>query len=192
MLKQLTYRHSHEEVVKKSTFIATVAPVTSLQQAIDFIQQNSDASATHNCWAYRVQNIYRFNDDGEPAGTAGKPILNAIDGQGFNNTVALVIRYYGGIKLGTGGLMRAYGGSVNRCLQSATFQIIQNLTTVNISLSFAYIQSIHNLSRLYKAFIKSENFTETGADLKIEILADDKNQFIIDATNLCKGKITVT
>ncbi|VAW41680.1 FIG000605: protein co-occurring with transport systems (COG1739) [hydrothermal vent metagenome] len=192
MLKQLTYKHANEEVIKKSTFIATVAPVTSLQQAIDFIQQNSDVSATHNCWAYRLQDIYRFNDDGEPTGTAGKPILNAIDGQGFDNTVALVIRYYGGIKLGTGGLMRAYGGSVNRCLQSSEFQIIQNLTMINISIPFAYIQSIHNLSKSYTAIIKTENFTETGADLKIEIITDDKSQFIIDATNLCKGRVTVT
>ena len=136
-MKQLLQTETLEEIIKKSTFIAIVSPVSSVQQAQDFLQQHSNLTATHNCWAYQIGQEYRFNDDGEPSGTAGKPILNAITGQEFDNTVALVIRHYGGIKLGTGGLMRAYGGVVSRCLQQAAFEPIKHYSEFSLSVSFA-------------------------------------------------------
>ena len=79
----------------------------------------ADPTATHNCWAYRIGSEYRFSDDGEPAGTAGRPILAAIDGQGCDQVVVVVTRWYGGIKLGAGGLVRAYGGCAAECLRAA-------------------------------------------------------------------------
>src|SRR3546814_18000784 len=75
--------------------------------------------ATHNCWAWRIGDDYRSNDDGEPAGTAGRPILAAIDGQGMDRVVVVVTRWFGGIKLGAGGLVRAYGGTAAECLRRA-------------------------------------------------------------------------
>ncbi|MFC6616804.1 IMPACT family protein [Deinococcus radiophilus] len=75
--------------------------------------------ATHHCWAYRIGELYRFNDDGEPGGTAGAPILRAIEGQGVQHVMVIVVRYYGGVKLGTGGLVRAYGGAAAECLRTA-------------------------------------------------------------------------
>jgi putative IMPACT (imprinted ancient) family translation regulator len=76
-------------------------------------------NATHNCWAWKIGDQYRSTDDGEPGGTAGRPILAAIDAQDCDQVVVLVIRWYGGIQLGTGGLARAYGGGANKCLQPA-------------------------------------------------------------------------
>ncbi len=83
------------------------------------MQQISNTTATHNCWAYRIGQDYRFNDDGEPGGTAGRPILQAIEGQGVDRVVVVVTRWYGGIKLGAGGLARAYGGTAAECLRLA-------------------------------------------------------------------------
>ena len=188
-LKQLSHQHHNEEVIKKSTFIAIVAPVTSVEQAHLFIKDHSNLNATHNCWAYRIKDSYRFNDDGEPSGTAGKPILNAIDGQEFDNTVALVIRHYGGIKLGTGGLMRAYGGSVNRCLQNADFEIIQDFSRLYFSAPFPLIQSVHNLSKNYQARILKEQYFEQGAHFEIELLSASKDNFKVDANNMSKGQL---
>ena len=73
--------------------------------------------ATHHCWAYRIGPAYRFGDDGEPGGTAGAPILRAIEGQGVDRVMVVVVRFYGGVKLGTGGLARAYGGTAAECLR---------------------------------------------------------------------------
>ena len=72
-----------------------------------FFAANSDPEATHNCWAYKIGQEYRFNDDGEPGGTAGRPILQAIEGQGMDRVAVLVVRWFGGVKLGAGGLVRA-------------------------------------------------------------------------------------
>jgi len=107
------------EEIRKSRFITLAAPITSAQEAQAFIEQHSDLNATHNCWAWKLADQYRSNDDGEPGGTAGRPILAAIEAQGFDQVVVLVIRWYGGIQLGTGGLARAYGGGANKCLQTA-------------------------------------------------------------------------
>lgn len=109
----------YREEVRKSRFIAFAAPATSAAEAQAFITAHSDLSASHNCWAWKVGQQYRFSDDGEPSGTAGRPILAAIEAQCMDHVAVLVIRWYGGIQLGTGGLARAYGGSANKCLQAA-------------------------------------------------------------------------
>ena len=188
-MKQLTKTHITEELIKKSTFITIVASVNSAEEAMDFLAEHSNFDATHNCWAYKIQQAYRFNDDGEPSGTAGKPILNAIEGQGFDNTVAVVIRHYGGIKLGTGGLMRAYGGGVSRCLQSAEYEAIQDLSEIILKVPFQYIQSIHNLSGNIKAQIISEDFNEEGAIIVITLLTSSNQIFKEKAINISKGQI---
>lgn len=190
-MKQLIEIVRREEVIKKSTFIAIVSPVTSVESALSFIQEYSQENVTHNCWAYKVGQNYRFNDDGEPSGTAGMPILKAINGQDFDNTAALVIRHYGGIKLGTGGLMRAYGGSVNRCLQEAGFETIKDMDTFKLSTPFQYTQSIYNLVKKFKAQVVSEDFNEVGAIIAIEILSDKKEVFVNEAVNMSKGSISL-
>ena len=119
MTETLAAPVGHELEVKHSRFIVHAAPVSTPEEALAWFTQVGDPAATHNCWAYRIGGQYRFNDDGEPAGTAGRPILAAIDGQGLDQVAAVVTRWYGGIKLGAGGLVRAYGGSVAECLRLA-------------------------------------------------------------------------
>ena len=93
--------------VKHSRFLVHAAPVATPAAALAYLASVADPAATHNCWAWRIGQEYRSSDDGEPSGTAGRPILAAIDGQGFDQVMAVVTRWYGGIKLGAGGLVRA-------------------------------------------------------------------------------------
>lgn len=107
---------SFEEEIKKSRFQAFVTPVESEQDIKDFLEAYRDTTTTHQCWAWKIGHNVRFNDDGEPSGTAGRPILATIEGNELTNVLVLVNRWYGGIKLGTGGLVRAYGGCAGQCL----------------------------------------------------------------------------
>ncbi|CAB1212411.1 IMPACT family protein [Acinetobacter bouvetii] len=107
---------SFEEEIKKSRFQAIAVPVENEQAVKDFLEMNKDLTTTHQCWAWKIGHQVRFNDDGEPSGTAGRPILGSIEGNELTNILVLVNRWYGGIKLGTGGLVRAYGGCAGQCL----------------------------------------------------------------------------
>ena len=107
---------TYEEEIKKSRFQALAIPVESEDEVKKMLAQHLDISTTHQCWAWKIGHHVRFNDDGEPSGTAGRPILATIEGNELTNVLVLVNRWYGGIKLGTGGLVRAYGGTAGQCL----------------------------------------------------------------------------
>ncbi|KZN35926.1 elongation factor [Pseudoalteromonas luteoviolacea S2607] len=116
----------HEEI-KKSTFIVHIAHTPTLEEAKAFIRSINDEfpDARHNCWAHVAgapggSHVLGFSDDGEPNGTAGKPMLNVLMGSGIGEITAVTTRYFGGIKLGTGGLVRAYGGTLNNALRELT------------------------------------------------------------------------
>lgn len=110
---------SFEEDIKKSRFQAIAVPVENEQAVKNFLETHKDLTTTHQCWAWKIGHNIRFNDDGEPSGTAGRPILATIEGNELTNILVLVNRWYGGIKLGTGGLVRAYGGCAGQCLLMA-------------------------------------------------------------------------
>ena len=109
----------HEEDIKKSRFQALAIPVENEDDVKKQLELLKDPSTTHQCWAWKIGHHVRFNDDGEPSGTAGRPILATIEGNDLTNVLVLVNRWYGGIKLGTGGLVRAYGGTAGQCLLKA-------------------------------------------------------------------------
>jgi len=146
--------------IKKSRFVAIAAPVSTEQAAKDFLREHSDPTANHNCWAWRMGQNYRFNDDGEPSGTAGKPILQAIDGQQIDNVVVLVIRWFGGILLGSGGLIRAYGGTAASCLREAEKTEVFDLIGFSLDCDFsdhallkARLSAVENLSLTREEFL---------------------------------------
>lgn len=122
---KVAYQGGEGEIIeKKSRFIATVAPIESEEEAITFIEQlkKKNWNATHNCFAYvlgRNHEIQRFSDDGEPSGTAGKPILDVLLGENIHNVAVVVTRYFGGTLLGTGGLVRAYSKSAKVGLENS-------------------------------------------------------------------------
>ncbi|MGC6389194.1 IMPACT family protein [Ewingella sp. S1.OA.A_B6] len=115
---------SFSEEIKKSRFITLLAPTEGIEAAKAFIKdvRNQHPAARHHCWAFVAgapadSQQFGFSDDGEPAGTAGKPILGHLMGSGVGEITAVVVRYYGGIMLGTGGLVRAYGGGTQQALK---------------------------------------------------------------------------
>ncbi len=127
--------------VKGSRFIAQVFHVSSREEAeqvYDRVKKKYH-NATHNCFAYRIDSDqFRYSDDGEPSGTAGKPILQALDGHELLEALCVVTRYFGGTKLGTGGLIRAYGGVAELALEKLTVRV--KVRTVRYRLQLPYEQ----------------------------------------------------
>ena len=129
--------------IKRSRFIASINSVEGRAEALQFIQQirKEMPTASHHCWAFVAAspddvNAYDQSDDGEPKGSAGKPMLNVLLHSGFGNTVVVVTRYFGGIKLGVGGLMRAYALSVSEALKQV--ETIQRRITLALHVQFPY------------------------------------------------------
>lgn len=178
-------RCQHHEEIKKSRFRAIAAPVTSPDEAMRFLHEVADPVATHNCWAYRIGQDYRFNDDGEPGGTAGRPILQAIEGQQMDGVAVQVTRWYGGIKLGAGGLVRAYGGTAAECLRLAERVEIVATTCLLVQVEFAELALLKARLRELQADIAHEDFGARGVTLQI-VIADDRiseaQQLVSDIT----------
>ncbi|MCD6251284.1 MAG: YigZ family protein [Psychrobacter sp.] len=130
--------------IKKSEFIAYAYPVTSRENALFHVEQLREqyADARHHCWAYIIGDPNNttsagFDDDGEPNGTAGKPILNVLQHKSIGNVIIIVVRYFGGIKLGAGGLTRAYAGSAQAAVDQMTLNPYVPLLQVQILAEFA-------------------------------------------------------
>lgn len=174
--------------VKKSRFLAKAAPVETPEAALAFLREIGDPAATHNCWAYRIGEAYRFSDDGEPGGSAGRPILAAIDGQGLDRVMVVVIRWYGGINLGVGGLVRAYGGAAAECLRTAARRALVALAEVELACDFALAGSVHALLPGFAAVKTAERFEADGLRLRLRLPA--ANYAALDARlrDLSRGR----
>ncbi|MCH6484595.1 IMPACT family protein [Pseudoxanthomonas sp. LH2527] len=172
MSHTLVARASQLLEVKHSRFLARAAPAASADEALGFLREIGDPAATHNCWAYRIGDEYRSSDDGEPAGTAGRPILAAIDGQGFDRVMVVVTRWYGGIKLGAGGLVRAYGGAAAECLRLAPREPLVALAMLELSCPFDDLGHVHAALAAHQATKQDEGFDETGARLVVQLPVD--------------------
>jgi uncharacterized YigZ family protein len=186
--KIITSTNTHQELIKKSLFLGVCGHINSTDEFFQFLNQHQDLNATHNCWAYRIGDEYRFNDDGEPSGTAGKPMLAAIDGAGYNYIGALVIRYYGGIKLGTGGLARAYGGTVAKNLQQAKFTRHIPMQELELQLPFEFSQLLFNLTADHDGTITDQNFNVNGMHCVVSIPKQNIIVFKRSLNNTTKGQ----
>ncbi|SEI38359.1 IMPACT family protein [Frateuria terrea] len=175
----------HVQDIRKSRFLAQAAPVQSVEQALAFLHEVADPAATHNCWAYRIGQDYRFNDDGEPGGTAGRPILQAIEGAGIDRVMVVVTRWYGGIKLGAGGLVRAYGGTAADCLRLAGHVPLVAMARLRVHCPFGDLALLKARCGAWQARIEHESFDQSGALLELELPAatlDETRSRIIDLT----------
>ncbi|KAK9228576.1 hypothetical protein WN944_021528 [Citrus x changshan-huyou] len=152
-----------EKEIKKSKFIAIAGPISNDQSAQSFLSQVSDPRATHNCWAYKVGNQYRSNDDGEPSGTAGKPIHSAIVSSGLDRIMVVVTRYFGGIKLGTGGLVRAYGGVASECLRNAPTILVKSRVPMGVEVPFELLGILYHQLQLFQVEDINQDY-DTGKD----------------------------
>ncbi|VVB08389.1 unnamed protein product [Arabis nemorensis] len=154
---------SVEKEIKKSKFIAIAGPISSEQSAQSFLSQVRDPRATHNCWAYKVGDEHRSSDDGEPSGTAGKPMQSAISSSGLDRVMVVVIRYFGGIKLGTGGLVRAYGGVTSDCLKTADTILVKSKVVMGVEVTFDLLGVVYNQLQSCQAQEIKEDY-DTGKD----------------------------
>ncbi|MGI5860859.1 MAG: IMPACT family protein [Myxococcales bacterium] len=187
----LTGPCSHELEIKKSRFVALAAPVATAEAALEFIERNGDPAASHNCWAYKIGQEYRFYDDGEPKGTAGKPILAAIERHGLDAVAVLVTRFFGGIKLGTGGLARAYGGAAAECLRLAGKREIKPMVRARLKVPFELIGMLHPVFDRHGARKQGESFTGEGAVLVVEVASDALHTLRDELRDLSAGRLVL-
>ena len=175
--KTIATTGSHEKDIKKSRFIAHIAQTNSEDEAKAFIQQvrEQESGATHNCTAFIVMEnvlIERMSDDGEPSGTAGSPILNVLQQQELQNVTVVVTRYFGGIKLGAGGLIRAYSSTTAEAVKE--IGLVENRIQQGFELSIPYhmFDKFENYAKNEKIVLENKQF---AADIKCEIYLDLDN-----------------
>jgi uncharacterized YigZ family protein len=148
-----------------SRFIARVSVVATADEAEARIAEvrKTEYDATHHCSAYRIGpagDVFRSNDDGEPSGSAGAPILRQIEGRELTNTVVVVTRYYGGTKLGVGGLIRAYGGAASAALDAAGVREVVSRTPCRVSFDYDDTsRAVHCVER-FDAVVRERNYSE--------------------------------
>ena len=159
---------NHSEIkyqVKDSTFIANSAPVDSRDDAEEFIEDISSkySDASHNVFAYRIRGIgiHRYDDDGEPSGSAGKPVLKALENKEVENAVVVVSRYFGGTELGYGGLVRAYNNSAVNSIEESKVITEYEKTTLKLKLDYKDINNVKKVLKKYNSNIRSEEYYDT-------------------------------
>lgn len=172
MTRTLLSADPYEEVIKRSRFIAHAAPVSSEADTLRFYEQVADPAATHNCWAWIVDFRSRFNDDGEPSGTAGRPILSVLEGRELDGVMVVVTRYYGGIKLGAGGLVRAYSGTAAKCLDRARTEERISMTRCRVESAFQHTGLVRLVLTQMDASIEQEEFREEGVCWRVSCRSD--------------------
>lgn len=180
---------SLEVEIKHSRFVAHAAPVISPEQALTFLRSVRDNNATHNCWAYKIGSLYRFSDDGEPSGTAGRPILSAIEGQGLEGVSVLVTRYFGGVKLGAGGLVRAYGGVAAECLRQAPKRAIVPRVRFELQAPFEFSSALFHLLEGFEREL--ETYNEAGVCFVLSLEEDRLSRFQEQVRDLTRGRASL-
>ncbi|MEK9197470.1 YigZ family protein [Ureibacillus sp. 179-F W5.1 NHS] len=179
-----------EIVLSKSRFIAYVNRAESEEEAIEFINsiKKKHPNATHNCSCYMIgehDQIQKANDDGEPSGTAGVPMLEVLKKQGLKDTVVVVTRYFGGIKLGGGGLIRAYGKATTEGIAAA--QVVERKLhhVMKISIDYTWLGKVENEIRNSHYHLSDIQYAD-AVHLFVDVLQKDEETFtnwIIELTN---------
>lgn len=176
-----------EEDIKKSRFQAIAAVIENEQQVKDFLEQYKDTSTTHQCWAWKIGHHVRFNDDGEPSGTAGRPILATIEGNELTNVIVLVNRWYGGIKLGTGGLVRAYGGCAGQCLLLA--EKIELIEKKEIQFACLFNEwAIMQYELMQQQIEYQEAYTDTGVTVHARLQVHQLEPLRLKLQDVTRGR----
>ena len=185
-----------QEEIKKSRFICHIKRVTTEDEARNFIQdvKKEHYKATHNCSAFILgerSEMKRSSDDGEPSGTAGVPMLGVLENQQLTNVCAVVTRYFGGIKLGAGGLIRAYSSNVALAIKEIGIVHIKEQLGLRIALSYSQYQELPNFLKANHLQEQDTSFTEQ-VQTTIFVDKDDKDSVIEELVELFNGKVDIT
>lgn len=178
--------------VDGSRFLAEAAPVADREEASERIGiiREREHQATHHCTAFRLGvegTDFQYNDDGEPSGTAGQPILRQIDARNLTNTLVVVTRYFGGTKLGTGGLMRAYGDAAAAALDRAS--IVERVVRVPVRIQFAYDDTApaQKVLQHFDTTVEDSTYTDVTT-LTVGVRASDVDAFVEAFTNALSAR----
>ena len=185
-----------QEEIKKSRFICYAKRVYSEDEARDFITaiKKEHYKATHNCSAFIIgerSEIKRTSDDGEPSGTAGVPMLGVLENHNLTNVCVVVTRYFGGIKLGAGGLIRAYAGSVALAVKEIGIIEIKEQAGIAIQMSYAQYQEYGNFLKEHNLMELETNFTDQIATM-IYVDKEEKEKIKAALVEFFNGKVTLT
>ena len=189
--------HRTEQEIRRSRFITTISPAPDVEAAQAFIAtiKQEFPDARHNCWAYLVgppstTDRAGATDDGEPQGTAGRPMLNMLLHSGLGDICAVITRYFGGTKLGTGGLVRAYSGGVKLALLDLpTTQKIPR-TTVTIAVPYPHLDTIRRLLPNFEVTVTEESFAAT-VSLRLAVPQDRLDGFAEVLLNITSGDVSL-
>ena len=192
--KIISHQANTEIKVKGSRFIAHADPASNQDQCEEVIShyRKTYHNATHVCFAYRVgineAVFYHYSDAGEPAGTAGSPIYNVIKGSGLTNVIVLVIRYFGGTKLGIGGLIRAYTTAAQTVLQAA--EIVQKGVTTNLhfQISYEYLNQVIRELSVCNSQIIHQNYSDI-IQFVVSVPKQRLKKIRENLINLCSGNV---
>lgn len=180
-----------EFVEKKSRFIGRIWPVETEEAALEKIQQTKKQhyDATHNCWAYIIRDgATRFSDDGEPGGTAGMPMLQVLQREGLFNVVCVVTRYFGGILLGAGGLVRAYTKGAKIAVDAAGKSMKRVWTALYVPCPYSFYERVKLEVEAFGGILRQ---TEFGAEAEMDILLPEAQAqpFLDRLTDLTSGTV---
>ena len=190
-------RHRVTQEIERSRFITTVAPAATLEEARAFIDEvrAEFPDANHNCWAYVVgppgsTAAIGMSDDGEPHGTAGRPMLTALLHSGVGDIAAVVTRYFGGIKLGKGGLVRAYTGSVQQALETLPTRERVETATLEIVLEYAALTPVQQVLEEHEAEIVAEDYA-ADVTLTVELPKSRLAGFRAAVLDITRGRAAI-
>ena len=177
--------------IKGSKFICHILPVESKDEAEAQYQSIKKRfyDATHNCFAYRIdESLFRFSDDGEPSGTAGRPILQVLEGNELFEILCVVTRYFGGTKLGTGGLIRAYSNAAKEALKN--LKITEKVKQKSLTIKTDYVneQYVHRLLSQFSGRVTNSDYSN-GVELQVEIPWSKSELFLHNLKELTHGQI---
>ncbi|MGN8647392.1 YigZ family protein [Gracilibacillus sp. HCP3S3_G5_1] len=186
---------SDEQIIQKSRFIGYVRRVTSEKEAQQFIQEikNKHADATHNCSAYMIgehDQIQKANDDGEPSGTAGVPILEVLKKRQLKDTAVVVTRYFGGIKLGAGGLIRAYSSTTSLAINSTGVVERKRMKKFLVTINYTLLGKVENELRQSPYLLEEMEYVE-NVTFHVRTPVGVERTFIDWITNLTSGSAEI-
>jgi len=178
----------YEQTLRNSRFFGVAGMARDEAEARDFIQTQGAPGCRHVCFAYRCGEIIRFDDAGEPGGTAGRPMLAAMDHHELDRSIVVVSRFFGGVKLGTGGLARAYGGTAMHAIEEAGIEPIIETVILHCRVPFDSAGDLHQLAERAGASKQDEQWDENGLRLSVEIERGAANTFIEELTAVTHGE----
>jgi len=189
---------THETVVKKSRFITSIHGVNSKGEALEHIRSilAKEIGANHNCYAYIIGSPtspgdIHCSDDGEPSGTAGRPMLNILQYENIGNILVVVTRYFGGIKLGSGGLVRAYSNGLKLAMAEVGLREYVEKKRLQIGLHYQFEGTFRHICGEYGVVIL-DTFYGDGPSFMVEIIEEEMEPFLLQLRDITAGQIEVT